>query len=275
MRFNGYFTEFYLQFFDICDILFATLQRYSDARAPLASATLQDKRQRYEPLMKKIGFAVALKEEITDFLKAFKNAEIIKKGAYNVIFAKSGEKELYVLQTGVGEISAAAATQLLITAFDVEAIINFGVCGKINPEYKLLDTVAVKSVVHYRFDTSAVDGVPVGTYDGYLTPFISTDEKLLNVLNSVCSDVKLAICASGDKFVGDSETKNYLRKTFNADVCEMEAAGVVLTAIKNGVPVLCVKSVSDDCDGFDYNEYVKVAAKAHTQIILKLIDALW
>ncbi|MDY4187358.1 MAG: 5'-methylthioadenosine/S-adenosylhomocysteine nucleosidase [Candidatus Borkfalkiaceae bacterium] len=224
--------------------------------------------------MKKIGFAVALEAELTDFLNAFKNAEIIKKGAYSVIFVKSGEKELYVLKTGVGEISAAAATQFLITAFNVEAIINFGVCGKINPKYKLLDTAAIKSVVHYRFDTSAVDGVPAGTYDGFKTPYIPADEKLLSVLRSVCPNIKLAICASGDKFVGDDDTKKYLKQTFNADVCEMEAAGVLITASRNGVPVLMVKSVSDDCDGFDFNEYVKSAAKMHTEIILKLINAL-
>lgn len=224
--------------------------------------------------MKKLGFAVALKEELTDFLKAFKNAENIKKGAYNVIFVNAGDKELYVLQTGVGEISAAAATQFLITAFNVDAVINFGVCGKINPEYKLLDTAAIKSVVHYMFDTSAVDNVPVGTYDGFSTPYIPADEKLLSVLRSVCPNIKLAVCASGDKFVGDGETKNYLLNNFNADVCEMESAGVLITARKNGVPALLIKSVSDDCDGFDYNEYVEKAAKTHTEIILKLIEAL-
>lgn len=224
--------------------------------------------------IKKIGFAVALEKELAEFTAAFKNAQIIKKGAYEVIFATSGDKELYMLQTGVGEISAACATQFLITAFGVQAVINFGVCGKINPQYKILDTVAIKSVVHYQFDTSAIDDVPPARYLPFESEFIPTDGELLALVDEVCPDAYKAICASGDKFVGDEQTKSKLRSDFGADVCEMEAAGVLLTAIKNGVPALIIKSVSDDCDAMDFTTYLQKAAKAHIELVLKLTAAV-
>lgn len=224
--------------------------------------------------IKKIGFAVAMDKELTEFLAAFKNAEKLKKGAFDVIFARSGDKELYVVKTGVGEISAACATQFLITACGAEAIVNFGVCGKINPEYKILDTVAVKSVVHYQFDTSAIDDVRPGRYLEFESEFIPADQGLLSLAGSVRPDLKLAVCASGDKFVGDEQSKKDLRASFNADVCEMEAAGVLLTSIKNGVPALLIKSVSDDCDAMDFNTYLEKAAKAHVKLILDLVERL-
>lgn len=224
--------------------------------------------------IKKIGFAVAMDKELTEFLAAFKNAKKLKKGAYDVIFARSGDKELYVVKTGVGEISAACATQFLITACGAEAIVNFGVCGKINPEYKILDTVAVKSVVHYQFDTSAIDDVRPGRYLEFESEFIPADQDLLSLAGSVCPNLKLAVCASGDKFVGDEQSKKDLRASFNADVCEMEAAGVLLTSVKNGVPALLIKSVSDDCDAMDFNAYLEKAAKAHVKLILDLVERL-
>lgn len=223
---------------------------------------------------KRIGFVAALEKELAEFTATFKNAEKIKKGVYEVIFAQCGDKKLYMVQTGVGEISAAGATQFLITAFDVEAIINFGVCGKINKDYKILDTVAVKSAVHYQFDTSAIDDVAPGRYLPFESEFIPTDGELLNLACEVCPSIKQAVCASGDKFVGDEQTKAKLRADFGADVCEMEAAGVLITAIKNGVPALLIKSVSDDCDAMDFNTYLQKAARAHVELLLKLVAAI-
>lgn len=223
---------------------------------------------------KRIGFVAALEKELAEFTAAFKNAEKIKKGVYEVIFAQSGDKQLYMVRTGVGEISAAGATQFLITAFNVEAIINFGVCGKINKDYKILDTAAVKSVVHYQFDTSAIDDVVPGRYLPFESEFIPTDGEFLNLACEVCPEIKRAVCASGDKFVGDEQSKAELREAFGADVCEMEAAGVLITAIKNGVPALLIKSVSDDCDAMDFNTYLQKAAKAHVELLLKLVAAI-
>ena len=37
------------------------------------------------------------------------------------------------------------------------------------------------------------------------------------------------VCASGDKFIADSEQKIKVHEMFDADICEMEAAGIVLT----------------------------------------------
>ena len=49
-------------------------------------------------------------------------------------------------------------TQFLISKFDVDLIVNFGVVGGLTPEMELAKTCIVESVIHYDFDTSEADG---------------------------------------------------------------------------------------------------------------------
>ena len=61
--------------------------------------------------------------------------------------------------------------------------------------------------------------------------------------------LKRVICASGDKFVDDPAKKRALHADFNADICEMEAAAILLTCNRNRVPCLMIKAVSDAIEG--------------------------
>ena len=53
--------------------------------------------------------------------------------------------------------------------------------------------------------------------------------------------------SSGDKFIGDPIKKAELHKLFNADICEMESAGIALTCNRNRIPFLMIKCVADSC----------------------------
>ena len=72
------------------------------------------------------------------------------------------------------------------------------------------------------------------------------------------------------------EKKNELRETFSADICEMEAAGILLTCHKNKIPSLFIKVVSDGLTG-DANEYwseKKSTSVLALEVLLKIIDQL-
>ena len=187
--------------------------------------------------------------------------------------ARYNDKMLYIVKSGIGEIAAAAATQYLITAYGTDIILNFGVCGKLNPELKVLQTVAVSSVVHYQFDLSAIDNVPVGYYEEYKGINIPTAKHLLDIALLVDSNLNPAVCASGDKFIDKKEDRQRLFREFNADVCEMEAAGVLLTCNRNNTPCLIIKSISDD-EAMGYNEFSSVAAERHTDLIEAILKRL-
>ena len=54
------------------------------------------------------------------------------------------------------------------------------------------------------------------------------------------------VCASGDKFIADSEQKIKVHEMFDADICEMEAAGIVLTSNRNQVPCMFLRISGDN-----------------------------
>ena len=199
--------------------------------------------------MKKIGLVVAVElaalrrrygaPEETICLPA---CEILKYSLYGC--------ELFVLQSGAGEIAAAAATQTLICRYAVDAILNFGVVGGLTEEISQHRTCVVRSVVHYQMDTSQADAdMEPGRYLEYPTVFIPADRRLRRFALEQNPALREVVCASGDRFVGDPAEKEMLHRRFQADICDMEAAGILLTCNRNRVPCLLLKMVSDGLSG--------------------------
>lgn len=224
--------------------------------------------------MKRIGMVVAMRKEILPFIENSR-VEVFNKsvGKYQISYFNYLDKEIYIVESGVGEIYAAGATQLLISKYNVECIVNFGVCGLLNDKLNLLETVLVEGVVHYDFDLSAIDDVPSCQYPDMDT-VISCKNKLFDIVEKI-SPIQKVICASADKFVVDSDVKNNLYEEYNASICEMESAGVVLTCLNNNIPFLVIKAVSDGKGGVeDYNRMVKSASKSYIDLVYKVLEVI-
>ncbi|MBO5712994.1 MAG: 5'-methylthioadenosine/S-adenosylhomocysteine nucleosidase, partial [Clostridia bacterium] len=177
--------------------------------------------------------------------------------------------------SGIGEIYASGATQTLITKYEVDAILNFGVCGSLVDGVAVEDTVFVDGVVHYDFDLSKIDDVKVGQYPNYDSPVIKIENELLSLAKNSFKDVKTAICASADKFVADEGVKENLNAKFGASLCDMECAGVLLTSLNANVPVLIIKAVSDGKGGAEeFNRRVNSSAKVYIDTVNKLVEAM-
>ena len=156
---------------------------------------------------------------------------------------------IYAVNSGAGEIAAAAATELLIAVCGVDLVVNFGVVGGLTKEMALARTVVIERVVHYDFDTSEVDWAEPGRYPDYPTPYLPATPELVEKALAIAPELKKVTCASADKFVGRAEAKRALHETWGADICEMESAGIVLTCSRAKVPCLLIKTVSDAIEG--------------------------
>ena len=206
-----------------------------------------------------IGIFTAVDTEAQSFV----NAGAVKEtdGAFAIYrMPISGHDGVLCCPPTVGEIAASAACQLLITKYKADVIFNFGVVGALTEKTSLFSTVLVKGVVHYDMDTSAIDRVPVGKYECFDDVVVECDKKLINQALEVVS-LPVVTCASADKFVDDSAQKSFLNKSFGAQICDMESAGVLFTCKFNNVPCLMVKCVSDSLLGGS-GEYEQNSVKA-------------
>lgn len=221
--------------------------------------------------MKKIGMIVAV--EINSVMRKYAGRLVEEKvKGFKVYSIDFGEKILYITQSGAGEIKAAACTQMLIDLYDVELILNYGIVGALRKELAVTDTCVVESVVHYDMDTSAVDDCEVGRYLEYDDIYLSTTAEYVKAALSIDPSLISVTCASGDKFIVDEDKKNKLGERFDADVCDMESAAIVLICDQNSIPNLLIKTVSDSIQG-GAEEFVACAEKA-ADSCLAIVDRI-
>lgn len=227
--------------------------------------------------MKNIGMIVAVQGEIRALLEGYGEAcETVKIGAMTLrVYSGDGYK-LHVMQTGAGEIAAAAGTQYLISVCGADMILDYGIVGGLTDDMASFRTVIAEKVVHYDFDTSEIDGTKVGQYMEYPDEFIPLNRDFIEKALAVEPSLKPVTVASGDKFVADAAKKRELFETFGAEICEMEAAAVALTCDRNGVPCLMIKTVADSITGGaeGYWETVKESAGIAFRITDRIIREL-
>ena len=198
--------------------------------------------------MKNIGMVVAV--EMDAVLSRYgAPSEKRRVAGFEVYTYTGADYTIYALNSGAGEIAAAAATQRLISVFHADLILNFGVVGGLTEEMAKARTCVVESVVHYDFDTSEAGWAEPARYLDYPTAYIPASAALVERALSIEPRLKKVICASADKFVGKAERKRELHALYGAEICEMEAAGIVLTCNRSGVPCLLIKTVSDGIEG--------------------------
>lgn len=227
----------------------------------------------------KIGMIAAMKSELEAALEKF--GEPIRKeeykgfeiSVYSVSPNGQAPNEIYVTRSGAGEIYAAGATQMLIDRYGAEAIVNYGVVGGLTDDMKITRTVVVDKIVHYDFDVSFIDNCEPGRYVNYPDIYLETDRSLLEAALKAVPTLEKVICASGDKFIADPEKKRELNRKYGAKICEMESAGIFLTADRAGVPVLMIKAVSDSVSG-GADEFVCMVREAAEECVRATLAAL-
>lgn len=225
--------------------------------------------------MKKIGMLVAVEMDAVLSQYGEPQEKRVDTG-FEVLTYRNETYTLYAVNAGAGEIAAAAATQLLISAYRVDMVLNFGVVGGLTPEMARARTCVVQAVVHYDFDVSEVGWAEPGRYMQYPTVYIPTTPALVERACEIEPGLKPVICASADKFVDRPERKRELHERFKADICEMEAAGVVLTCDRSRVPCLLIKTVSDGIEGGaeEFNRELTRSAALCLEIADKIIREL-
>ena len=222
--------------------------------------------------MKKIALLTAV--EITSVMKKYADSLVKEEvKGFDVYSIDFGDKIMYVAQSGAGEIRAAACTQMLISKFDVDLVVNFGVVGALRDEIKLLNSCIVGKIVHYDMDTSAVDNCEVGRYLEYDDIYLRTTKKYVEMAIKHNPNIRVVTCASADKFIVDAEKKKEVADLFDADICDMESAGIILVCDKNKVPNLFIKTISDSIHGGaeEFREYMEKAADLCMDIIDSII----
>ena len=226
----------------------------------------------------KIGIITAMAGETTPlYQKMGKATGEINVAGVTISKFDIDSNEIFLVRSGVGEIRAAMTFQLLVDRFDVDVVLNFGFVGSLDNRFDVGDIVLAEKIVHYQFDTSAIDNVPAGQYDGNDSIYFTADKALIEkVQGALQNKLPEVIVASGDKFIASKEDKEYLR-TLGAQICEMECAGLIIASKRNNTPLLSMKVISDKADetaDISFAEVVKKGLTRYEQIFPAVLKAV-
>lgn len=223
----------------------------------------------------KIGIFTAMDKECQGIIGKIDAKHTTYNGYEIYEFEMSGKQVVLIRPITIGEIAAAAAVQVLITRYNVDVVLNFGVVGSLTTQTALLSTVYVGDVVHYDLDTSEFDGCEVARYLCFEDVAIKASKDLLDKALSV-ENHPVVRCASADKFVYRPEAKQFLHDEYGAEICDMESAAVIIICRFNNVPCLCVKTVSDSLigGGAEYAENAVKATQGFFDLVVKLLGVL-
>ncbi len=179
---------------------------------------------------------------------------------------------------GIGKVSAALTTQILISVFGVTEIVNTGISGSLSPDLRQGDIIIAKDFVQHDVDTSPL-GDPVGLVSLINRIDFPCDETLRGkLLSAALADGKVKVhegrIATGDQFIANREKAQWIADTFGAVSCEMEGCSIAQVCFMAGVPFASVKCISDDAgDGMTYQELRTYTAHISSSIILSAFGA--
>ncbi len=224
------------------------------------------------------GIMGAMPDEVDQLCAKLTDVSRETYGGVEYHLGHLGDKQVVVCCAGMGKANAAATTQVLITKYGAGCIIFSGIAGNMTSKIGIGDVVIGKTVLYHDAQLDMICQNPP-----FLTEYTG-DPALIAAAQAACEaqGVKALVgkIATGDLFVGDSETKNAIAAKCAPDCVEMEGAAVSQIAAKNEIPCVILRAMSDNADEaghevlvvkkFSISEYVKTATNIVADMLTRL-----
>ena len=175
-------------------------------------------------------------------------------------------RQVVLARCGIGKVNAAICTQIMVSVFGVNEIINTGVAGAVAKGIRQNDIVIAECFVQHDVDTSAI-GDPVGFVSTVNRIYFETDKSIILRLKAAIGSkarAHMGTVATGDQFIADKKTGRKIHETFNASACDMEGGAIAQVCALAGIPFGAVRCISDSADEKAHMDYPEFAAKAAT-----------
>jgi len=179
-----------------------------------------------------IAIVVAMKIEAQGLLKAMSQKIIISRECQFICKGTIYEKEVLLIISGVGQVNARKATELILNRFTPDMVISAGIAGGTQEEINHNDIVICRSI-------HSLGREP-----------IFSDEKMIELSTQVCEREGLRYhigrTLTVQKPILESEAKRRVGNTPPfPSIVEMESYEVASVTLGKGIPFLTVRTVSD------------------------------
>ncbi|ATV45727.1 5'-methylthioadenosine/S-adenosylhomocysteine nucleosidase [Pectobacterium brasiliense] len=228
----------------------------------------------------KVGIIGAMEQEVTLLRDRIENRQTFQRAGCEIYTGQINGVDVALLKSGIGKVSAALGTTLLLEHSKPDVVINTGSAGGLAPTLNVGDIVISDEVRYHDADVTAF-GYEPGQMAGCPAAFLA-DEKLIALAQEVIAELQLnavrGLVVSGDAFINGAEPLGRIRTTFpKAIAVEMEATAIAHVCHQFAVPFVVVRAISDVADKashLSFDEFLSVAAQQSTRMVEAILAKL-
>lgn len=174
--------------------------------------------------------------------------------------------EVVVVQCGIGKVNAALCVQVLWDRFAVTHVVNTGIAGSLDPSLDIGDLVISRDAMYHDVDCRNFGYAP-GQLPGLPVVFTADDALAAHAFAAAETvnpgHTRMGRIASGDQFVCTQALKEQIIAVTGAQCTEMEGAAIAQAALRNAIPFVIIRAISDKADNsadMDYPTFERLAA---------------
>ncbi|MCM1450626.1 MAG: 5'-methylthioadenosine/adenosylhomocysteine nucleosidase [Clostridiales bacterium] len=192
----------------------------------------------------KIGIIVAMSKELNLLLPLMENKVTVSHNNIDFHCGTIGPHRIFAMQSGIGKVNAAIATQTMIDVFTPELIINTGVAGGTGTGAGVMDVVVGERIAYH--DVWCGPGTIWGQAAGCPRYFTSVPQLVKMSIFDQDSSVHRGLIASGDIFVSKPEEVERFRELYpDVMAVDMESAAIAHVCHLKGTPFFAMRVISD------------------------------
>ena len=200
-----------------------------------------------------LGIIGAMKAEVAQLKQEMNQPEVVTVAGMEFYRGTIGEKEVVVVQSGIGKVSAALCVQVLADRFGVDGVVNTGIAGSLKAEINIGDIVVSTDAIQHDMDATGF-GYEPGVIPRMPVSCFEADKRLVKAAEDACKEAvpEVGVFAgrivSGDQFISDRQVKNRITAQFGGMCTEMEGAAIAQAAYLNSIPFVIIRAISDKAD---------------------------
>ena len=219
----------------------------------------------------KLGINGAMEQVVKTLQAAMEHPTVTTKAGMTFYEGSLRGTPAVVVQSGGGKVNAALCVQCLCDLFAVTHILNTGIAGALSDQLRIGDLLISTDAVQHDVDVTTFGYAP-GQVPGQAESFVA-DESLA----TLAQQASRGRVVSGDQFISSREVKERLVSEFHGDCAEMEGAAIAQGAVRNGLPFVVIRAISDQADDsahVDYPTFEAAAADHCAKAVLRLAELL-
>ncbi|MBS4761390.1 5'-methylthioadenosine/adenosylhomocysteine nucleosidase [Carnobacteriaceae bacterium zg-ZUI252] len=228
----------------------------------------------------KIGIIGAMAQETKLLLEQMVDVTTEVKHHLTFYSGTLQNKEVVLVQSGIGKVASAIATTLLVTHFSVDYVINTGSAGSLNPNLHIGNVVISNQVAYHDVEATAF-GYQYGQVPQMPLYYVA-DERLINAatkaLNTIQSTRFVGEIVSSDSFIAEKSKIENIKEHFPNALCtEMEGASIAQTCHILNVPFIVIRAISDNANEeahMTFDEFIILAGETSAKMVMNMLTHL-